>query len=168
MQLKIMVLDIIEQAHKIGLNVTNVTSDMGSSNRSTWGHFNIHANSSLQISNYTVHPHAADKHLYFMPDVPHLVKNLKAALCKHVFIYKQHTISISPIVMLAEHDATHDLKLAPKLKLDVLDARHFAKMKVSDAMNVFSNSVAAALKFMVEANLIDSTMKEFPIHFLVC
>ena len=82
-----------------------------------------------------------------MADVPHLVKNLKAALCKGDFCVGDRTISIKPVEHLAKHDAVRDLKLAPKLKLSDLKSGHFDKMKVSGALHVFSNSVSSGLKF---------------------
>ena len=54
---------------------------------------------------------------------------------------------------VAELDETRDLKLAPDLKLSDVETGHFQKMKVSNAMLVFGNSVASAITFMVENNI---------------
>ena len=61
---------------------------------------------------------------------------------------------------VAELDETTDLKLAPNLQLRDVETGHFQKMKVSRAMHVFGNSVASAITFMVENNMIDKSVRK--------
>ncbi len=71
------IIEIIQRAAFIGLHVLDVTTDMGSPNRAMWKSFGVdHIKTSV--------PHLAtpDRQLYFMSDVPHLVKNLKSALVR--------------------------------------------------------------------------------------
>lgn len=103
----------------------------------------------LRVS--TPHPWAEDRKLYFMADVPHLIKNLKAALCRGDIKYKEMSFSIQPAVKaLAEYDQSRDFKQAPKLQLSDIQAGHFAKMKVSGAIHLFSNSVACGISHMID------------------
>lgn len=64
---------------------------MGSANRAMWQAFGVgHNKTSVQ------HPARPDKRLYFMPDVPHLVKNLKSAPVRG------QTFIIPPDIVLKE------------------------------------------------------------------
>lgn len=72
---KPIILDITEKAASIGLHVVNVNTDMGSPNQALWKAFGgDHKETSAP------HPARPDRRLHFMPDVAHLVKNLKSAL----------------------------------------------------------------------------------------
>ena len=155
---KDIIIDLIKKCYDIGLFIANVTSDMGSSNRAMWSAFGIH------VSNYGVpvhcipHPAAPDRKLYFMADVPHVIKNLRSALSKGNFKYGSQTVSAKPIRLLAEYDAAKTFKLAPKLKMSDINPSHFDKMKVASAMHVFSNSVSSGLTFMAANNLVNSAI----------
>lgn len=74
---KPIILNIIDKAASIGLHVVNITTDMGSPNRAMWKAFGVDQNKTS-----VPHPARPDRRLYFMPDVPHLVKNLKSALVR--------------------------------------------------------------------------------------
>lgn len=140
--------------------VANITSDMGSSISAMWNAFSIRV-SKLTNQKYSVpHPEKPNRKLYFMADVPYVIKNLRAALCKGNFKFKDQTISAQPILSLAEYDAARDFKLAPKLKASHVNASHFDQMKVSGAMHVFSNSVSSGLRFMLDNNLIEPRLQK--------
>ena len=110
--------------------------------------------------NRVTHPCDPSKWLYVMADVPHLVKNLRSMLCKHditlsqavveKFCLPSDTVSIKPLEALANFQGDLDLKLAPKFHMGLLHPKHFNKMKVSHAMNVFSMATASGLNFLVE------------------
>lgn len=147
---KDIVVDILKRAHSIGLYVISITSDMGSSNRAMWKSFGIQCSKNAPTVSSCGHPVVTGKKLYFLADVPHIIKNLKAALIRSDLMYDGKPVSVSPIKQLAELDNSSPLKLAPKLKMEHLIPNHFSKMKVSAANHVISNSVAAALNTMVE------------------
>lgn len=97
-----------------------------------------------------------------MPDVPHLLKNLRNHLLQGQEITlpqdlaKQlklpgRTASVQPIKWAVEVDVDADLKLAPHLKEACVQSRHFEKMKVGFAFTLFNNDTAAALHMPVEA-----------------
>jgi hypothetical protein len=121
-----------------------------------WCAYGIHVSRGIPTVSVP-HPIAPGKTLYFLADVPHAIKNLKEALVKGDIVYGEKIISINPIAHLIRLDQKRDIKLAPKLKNSDIAGGHFSKMKVSSAMHVFSNSVAAGLKFMVENSLIRET-----------
>ena len=74
--LKPIVLEILKRAKDIGLHISNVTSDMGSANRALMRSFGIICARDCKVINNIPHPCTNDEILYFMHDVPHIVKNL--------------------------------------------------------------------------------------------
>lgn len=107
------------------------------------------------------HPVTPDRQLYFMPDVPHLVKNLESALVREqVFIIPadivekenlpSNEVSVVPIKDLLDFQEGMALKIAPNLSTKAIEPSHFEKMKVGPAMNVFSKATSAGLKYMVQ------------------
>lgn len=147
------ILEIIQEAESIGLQVVSVTSDMGSSNKAMWREFGVVVNKLCVPVTSVAHPLDDTRRLHFFADVPHLIKNLKAALCRHrqgfilapdvVEMYKlpSDTVCLDPIRCLLEFQQSKELKLAPKLTAAVLtEPSHFYdKMKVSmHALNLFS------------------------------
>lgn len=156
--LKNLVTKIVEKANSIGLNVIAVTSDMGSSNRAMWREFGVMSSRSRTVS-HVEHPCHPNDVLYFLADVPHIVKNLRAALVKHKtiilppeiceeFSLSDPHVELSHIKDLIDFQSI-DAPLAPKLTKKDIDPNHFKKMNVGSAMHVFSNSVSAGLKYMV-------------------
>jgi len=152
--------DIILCAKNIGLNVLAFTSDMGSANRAMWKRFGIVSTKDKCKCTFP-HPSSPDKCVYVFADVPHLVKNLRNHIVKgHDLVLPAHVVAkfnlptsvvcVQPLRKLVEYQADKDLKPAPKLTAKHLDPGHFEKMKVSNAMAVFSSSVSAALRLMVE------------------
>ena len=124
-----------------------------------WSSYGIYCGNLATPSFSCPHPIIADKSLYFMADVPHLIKNLKGALVNHSTIsYGDKTISIRPIKHLAKYQDSRELKLAPKLTLASVTASQFEKMKVSNATRVLSNSVSSALVWMVENNVMETSL----------
>lgn len=150
------IIDIIKRAASIGLHVLNVTTDMGSPNRAMWKSFGVdHKTTSVP------HPATPDRQLHFMPDVPHLVKNLKSALVRgQVFSIPQDIVkkenlptneaSVVPIKDLLTFQEGMALKIAPHLSAAAIEPSHFEKMKVGPALNVFSKATSAGLKYMVQ------------------
>ncbi|KAM3619938.1 uncharacterized protein V6R79_016033 [Siganus canaliculatus] len=150
------VVSIVEAAASVGLHVLNVTTDMGSPNRAMWKSFGV-----TYDQPWIQHPVETNKRLYFMPDVPHLVKNLKSAIVRgHIItipqdvVEKEHlpssAVSVAPLKDLVSFQEAMALKLAPNLSRGILEPGHFEKMKVSSAMHVFSKATSAALRYMVK------------------
>ena len=162
------VLQIIKLSHDIGLNVAAVTSDMGSSNRAMWNKLGV-VSSKDALVNCFAHPCVADSFVYVLADVPHLVKNLRnhvvngqvITLPSYVvqrFSLPCSVVSVDPLKQLVDYQSDKDLKPAPKLGAKHLQPSHFDKMKVSNALNVFSHSVSAALQLVVETENWDKSV----------
>lgn len=94
------------------------------------------------------HPSETENKLYFLADVPHPIKNLKAALLNNVvfkldstqvqkFNLSSDVITTRPIRKLIGFQQAKGLRLAPKLSANCLESSHFEKMKVSHAVNFF-------------------------------
>lgn len=153
---KPIIIEIIRRASTIGLHVLDVTTDMGSPNQAMWKSFGVDHNVTS-----VPHPATPDRQLYFMPDVPHLVKNLKSALVRgQVFkipedvVKKENLpsneVSVAPIKDLLTFQEGMALKIAPQLSAAAIEPTHFEKMKVGPALNVFSKATSAGLKYMVQ------------------
>ena len=154
--------EIIECAAKIGLHVIAVTSDMGSANRALWRSFGLITGRHCNTVSKVVHPQSPTKWLYFLTDVPHLIRILiKAALVSGKVITLPDDVvkannlncsfvSITPVKDLVEFENHHDLKLAPKLTNATISPSHFEKMKVSHALHLFSKSVRSELQYLVK------------------
>lgn len=159
--LKNLVTTVINMASEIELQVVAVTSDMGPANQAMWRSFGI-CSSRTQLVSYIPHPTATNCHLHFLADIPHVLKNLCSALCRQkTFTLTEDMCSmnglpsrevcLSHITYLASFQDQKDLKLAPKLTVEsVTSTSHFKKMNVAHALNIFSHSVSAGLRYLVE------------------
>ena len=60
------------------------------------------------------HPLDPSRKLSFMPDVPHLIKNVASAFISgQVFTFEERHISIRPVEQLARYQENLELKVAP-------------------------------------------------------
>lgn len=71
--------EIIEQLYSRGVTVVAVVSDMGPNNQAMWKHIGISSQRDYLV-NSIPHPSAASLQLFFLADVPHLLKNLRNML----------------------------------------------------------------------------------------
>lgn len=157
-----MVNEVITAASAIGLRVIAVTSDMGPSNQSMWKALHIYSRkTSLSIS--INNPAEPDHRVYFLADVPHLLKNLRAAFLNHREIIlpndvcTSNNLSSSKVMLSHLEDLVNftssgesDFALAHKLTKDTISLQgHFSKMNVSTAVHLFSREVSASLKYLV-------------------
>ena len=164
-QLWSVTLAVIKQLHQISLTVRVVTSDMGSANVGMWkaAGLDIHQNQN-QCS--VKHPCVDNMLLYFMADVPHLLKNMRNCLEKHHIAIPKEIVNshklpsshaemthIEAVVKLQE---TSELRLAPGLSEKVVHPGQYGKMKVNSATKIFSHSTAVALTSLAESGSIDA------------
>jgi hypothetical protein len=163
------VLDIVNRCDEIGLNVAAITSDMGSANRAMWTKLGIVSGKKAVTVNSFLHPCNPGKNICVLADVPHIIKNVRNHLVNgQIFVLPPcivqkfnlpcDTVSIEPLKKLVEYQKDKDLKPAPNLTAKHIDPSHFDKMKVSQAMNIFSHSVSAALRLMIETQSWDRNM----------
>ena len=176
-QIKKIILEIITKASEYNFKVLNVTMDMGGGNQGVLREFGVSCKvsratnddgtltSQALIKNTYPHPAFENEQLTFMPDVPHLLKNIRNHLTRGQVIYlpdyvvvdnnlASNSVSITFIKELLQHDSLHSLKIAPHLSEKALDPGHFDKMKVSLARNLLSRKTGAALRFLMQEGVI--------------
>jgi hypothetical protein len=119
------------------------------------------------LLNSFAHPCVADSFVNVLADVPHLVKNVRnhfvngQLITLHNHVVKQYSlpsavVSVQPLKNLVVYQS--DLKPARNLHAKHLQPSHFDKMKVSGALKVFSHSISAALRLMVETENRDKSV----------
>jgi hypothetical protein len=74
-----LVTQVIVQLNAADVNVRAIVCDMGSCNRAMWRVAGVTA-CKEQIVNSVKHPVASGQQLYFLPDVPHVLKNVRNCL----------------------------------------------------------------------------------------
>ena len=117
--------DVITAAWQVHLNVRVCVSDMGAGNQDLWKHVGISSKRD-QITNYIEHPCAPAQRLYFMADMPHLLKNVRNCLLSQDIVLPEsvadsaslpsRTVSIRHVDILVQLQAGRQLKFAPHLK----------------------------------------------------
>jgi hypothetical protein len=99
--LKDIALTLMKRASDMGLHVMAFASDMGSANQAMWKSFGIGANAKKNV-NSIPHPIKEGAKLYFLADVPHLLKNIKQALIKgHQFTLPEETCREQALLSLS-------------------------------------------------------------------
>jgi Transposase protein len=104
-----------------------------------------------ECKHFFLNPCDANRKIYVFPDIPHCIKNLRNHcldydLCvkgpddKTLFLRKQHFESL----ILADRK---DFKLCPKLSLLHVNCKGNDRQRVKFAVQLFSDTVAKALKF---------------------
>ena len=107
------------------------------------------------------HPALSGKQLYFFADVPHILKNVRAALCNgrkfklpKQFLEKWSLpspwVTFQHLEALCDYQENLQLKPAPRLTKSLLQPTHFEKMNVAGALAVFDYATPAALRHLVE------------------
>jgi hypothetical protein len=147
--------EVIVAAHNIGLFVRVCVTDMGASNQDVWRHVGIKSTRTV-LQNSIAHPCQPSARLYFMADVPHLLKSVRNCLLTQSILLPAAVVSdanlesnevcLQPVKDLISVQAGQTLKIAPKLKEVHVNPGNFQKMKVATAAQVLSHSTASALK----------------------
>lgn len=143
--------------------IHGILSDMGAKNLSIWKNFNVKVNRENN-QHFIPHPVRPNENLYFMADIPHLLKNLKSICVTHNFVlsddivekYKLDSsiVKFEYVKMSIDLQEKHTLKLTPNLNHSkVQPTNNFDKMDVGFACDVFNNKVAASLETFVDLNL---------------
>lgn len=162
---KNIVLEIIKEAESIGLLVHSVSNDMGTLNQAMWSSFGIKCTRTpkgvFKIVNSIEHPLDASRRLYFIPDVPHIFKNItnsfntNSTISFSDFIVKKYNLE-SPIAnfkyvkKLFETEQHNELKIAPKLQEHHFQQDNFQKMRVGNSTAIMSYDVACGIEFYNE------------------
>jgi len=158
-----LVTQIIVDLSMVNIVVRAVVCDMGSSNRAMWRAAGVVA-CKEEVVNSIQHPVALGQMLYFLPDVPHVLKNVRNCLLTQDIllppdVITQHKlpgpfVSVSHVRALLDLQESSELKIAPSLHRQHVEPKQFEKMKVSFAAQLFSHSVSSAIQFCVSVNLL--------------
>lgn len=163
--LKDELIKIITACESLGLKI-HVVSDMAGGNMALWSRFGIHAGRHSKPSTSCVHPCDPARRLWFTPDVPHLLKNLRNHLTSGQAIYlpdevvQKHKlptarVDLAHVKKLVEEDGKSELKIAPHLNSSCVDPKHYNKMKVKFAFSLFHNDTAAGLRLLVDSGKLE-------------
>jgi hypothetical protein len=144
---------VIKELFERSLVVRVITSDMGAANVGMWKEAGLQLNDENSTS-YIPHPCQPSLSLYFMADVPHLIKNLRSCLEKNDIILPEcsaaslptREVSMSHIEAVVKIQESSELKVVPGLSRANIHPGQYAKMRVGIATKVFSRSTASALR----------------------
>lgn len=108
-------------------------------------------------------PFDPTRYLYIIADPPHILKNLKEALCNNELIIisndlvlkynlPSNKIELKHFNELINIQENSELLLTPRLKLDDITSNNFSKMKVNKAKHVFSHDVSSSFELLAVEN----------------
>nr|XP_034339030.1 uncharacterized protein LOC117693074 [Crassostrea gigas] len=145
------------------LKVLFCTCDGASPNRRF---FKLHATDGEPFTHKTVNPYDPTRHIYFISDVPHLIKTARNCFSNSYSHTKSRSlwkdgkdISWMHIVRLYEEHCEQNLYTpCPKLTRGHIDLTAFSRMKVSFAAQVFSATVANSLEMLYDES-VEETVK---------
>lgn len=121
----------------IGLKVVIVVSDMGTNNKQLSNHLGITPQNPYFILN--------DQKIFFLFDVPHLLKATRNMFIKHNFKSDQCFLKMQYVRQFFEIDTTKKFKLAPKLTISHISPDPLEKMKTRRATQLFSQAVVTGI-----------------------
>lgn len=137
-QLEEWIINMVKQLFDLGFNIRAIVSDQGSD-------FVKFANSK-GISKETPYFDIDGRKIYYIFDVPHLIKCVRNNLMKYNFEFNGKIACWDDIHKCYQLDKQKDFRCAPKLTDSHLSPNNFQKQKVRLATQVLSNSVKAAVE----------------------
>ncbi|XP_049516658.1 uncharacterized protein LOC119437561 isoform X2 [Dermacentor silvarum] len=140
---------IIEQLKAVRITVKAVICDQGTSNVSLAQQLGI----TIEKPFFEV----LGERVYFIFDVPHLIKTTRNNIQAHELLIGNEVVNWSHVEHL--YKSTHELRLrlAPKLTERHIYQKPFSNMKVSRAVQVLSSSVSIAIMTLVYVNELPSS-----------
>ncbi|CAL8122648.1 unnamed protein product [Orchesella dallaii] len=145
-----MIVSCITRLENVNLQVVGVVCDGAATNKSAWKELGIGVKDGAVINKIT-NPADESRNVFFFTDVPHVLKCIRNNLLKkEIAMYKGGIVNWAFYKALYDVDSQSDIRAAPKLTLQHVNPGPFQKMVVSHAAQIFSNSVASALKFYRE------------------
>ncbi|KAL4083960.1 hypothetical protein QTP88_029276 [Uroleucon formosanum] len=158
--------DYINFCKTAGLNVVSLSSNMGNENRSLWKESGVKIQKPGIRQNYFTYD---DNNMFIMPDVCHLIKNLKSTALKNSiklpieYCEAEGSYRICAFKFVADlwnieqrknsnRDEEH--RLLHHLKREVIYSNNFQKMNVGSAVRFVSLKTAAAVETAVNCKLL--------------
>ncbi|CAK1591187.1 unnamed protein product [Parnassius mnemosyne] len=134
--------EVILKLFSIRIEIQAIVSDQGSN-------FAKYAKEVKNITSEKPYFMLQDRKIYYIFDVPHLIKCIRNNLLSNDFIYKGKLISWEYIEELYAKQKQKDLRLIPKVTEKHINPNNFQKMRVKYAAQIFSRSVFAAISVLV-------------------
>lgn len=165
--MKEFVLKCIDCVEDCGLHVIAVSSDMGSNNRGLWS--NLGATVTRDIEKRQIYFVHNEHKIYIVPDVCHLLKNLKSAVLRTGLHLPNSLVASEDlpsnfvngmdVCKLWEYEMSEEKELRSlhHLKREDVMPNHFNKMNVGAAVRFFSIKTAAALELAVQKRILPPT-----------
>lgn len=113
-----------------------------------------------------------DVKIYYIFDVPDLLKELRDTFMDYRFTFKRENgtngvAAITHLTDLLQHDIKKKLRLVPKLTLEHLYPKDAAKNQVRYAAQLLSRSVATALEMRIDFHRVDEELGRGTVYFLL-
>lgn len=140
--------ETVEKLKAIKLKVCGITTDMGSNN--------IQLANILDVTVDEPSFHIENSKLFYIFDIPHIIKAIRNMLIKYDFYYEGNRISWQYIKMFYDHDKKYPIRAAPKLTDSHVSPSPFEKMKVKYATQIFSASVSASMNLYIRFGYLPS------------
>ena len=156
------ILKIIYKCFTVGLKVVCVGSDMGSNNQAFWKLLNIGCPRLEEPLTSIPHPLIPTEKLWFIPDVPHVIKNARNALINdqiiviHEYFVKKYnlpsnTVDLKYVEDMYKIDKSLNLKACPNISERHFHPSQWDKMRVNLAVQLIaSKKVASAMHLFIK------------------
>jgi hypothetical protein len=147
---KDILMEAVSRLYHAGYEVVATTCDMG--NRGVWTELQITSD-----NHFFEHPVLKNSKIFVFTDIPHLLKLLRNWFIDDGFLLQQCSKPFKAEVMQAIIDIGNsgDLRVAHRLTQRILDARHTLRQAVKPAAQIWSHTVAKAIKWAGDNGLIN-------------
>ncbi|KAH8019311.1 hypothetical protein HPB51_018823 [Rhipicephalus microplus] len=153
------VISAVIQLHKHGASVLAIISDGAGNNCSMWSQLGI--SGKLDSARHFIeHPLEPSQNIYFICDIPHVIKCIRKHLKKHTYgMAGDYQINFQHYVTLYETEKNKQLRVVPKLTRAHVALDNLRKMRVRLVTQVIKDFLA--LLNMTERNALCSGLKLF-------
>jgi hypothetical protein len=138
---------------------------MGAANVGMWRIAGLDINKDASCC-WVQNPHENGKRLYFMADVPHLLKSMRSGLENNTIILPQNTanrhelptkeVKMDYILQVATYQEDKELKIVPGLTKMCVNPGQYEKMRVPNTKTIFDRKTSAGIRVLINAGEIDS------------
>ncbi|KAH7944045.1 hypothetical protein HPB52_014878 [Rhipicephalus sanguineus] len=148
-----LVISAVIQLHNHGASVLAVISDGAGNNRFMWSQLGISGKLD-STCHFIEHPLEPSQNIYFICDIPHVIKCIRNHLKKHTYgMAGDHQINFQHYVTLYETEKNKQLRVVPKLTRAHVAPDNLCKMSVCLATQLFSRSTSIGIKVYREAKV---------------
>lgn len=143
---------VISKLFSMGVVVKAIVSDQGSN-------FDKYAKEVKKVTPEKPYFTFDECKIYYIFDVPHLLKCIRNNLLTSDFYYEGKKVSWEYIEKLYSHQKEQNLRLIPKITNAHIEPNNFQKMRVKYAAQIFSRTVYGALNTFIFAKLLPEEAK---------